>query len=150
MTTTLHGLGPLAELHGHDLGHTDWITLTPASAHAFTLATDGHDSGHPDPDDTTGPYGGPIADGQHTLALVGTLVDRLLHVDGVTTVIYGFDKVRLPSPVHLGTRLRLRATITDVTTIDDTTTQAVLHCIVDLDGTDKPACVADLIHRYYA
>lgn len=150
MTATVRGLAPLAELHGRDLGRTDWVRITAEKTRAFTLATDGHDSGHPDENDDSGPYGGPIADGQHTLSLVGTLVDRLLSVDGVTTVIYGMNKVRLPSPVRLGARVRLHATITEVTTIDSTTTQAVLRCAVEIDGVDKPGCVADMVYRYYA
>lgn len=152
MTTTVSGLAGISELAGSDLGCTDWLEITAHRADAFAHATDGEPTNHADEGESqAGPFGGPIADGCHTLSLVGSLFDRLLRIDGITmTVIYGMNKVRLPSPVLVGAKVRLHATIVEVAEVNSDSVQMVVDCTVEIEGVQKPACVAQMVYRTYA
>lgn len=145
MTTTVHGLSEIKALAGRDLGHTDWVVLDRGRVASFAHATDAtvHEPG----DDA--PLGGPVADGFHTLGLVGTLADRLLVFQDIRlNLIYGVNRVRFPSPVPIDAALRLHAAIGEVAEIEGGVS-LLIDATLELRGTTKPACVAQVAYRIY-
>ena len=97
-----------------------------------------------------GPFGTTIAHGYLTLALVVPLFAQLLDVEDVTTKLnYGLGKVRFPSPVPNGSRVRLTATVAEVTVLAGGGVQLAFDAVVHVDGQSKPACVAQPVFRFY-
>ncbi len=145
------GLEELSSAAGTDLGYTEWVTVDQDRVNLFADATGDHQWIHVDPDrSATGPFGGTIAHGLLTLSLLPVLLQELYRVDNVTMAVnYGFNKVRFPRPVPVGSTLRASATIREVTQLDGAA-QAVLVTTIEVDGSSKPACVIESIVRYVA
>ena len=117
MTTVVASPAELLELDGADLGVTDWSTVTQEQIGLFADATGDHQWIHVDVERATAesPFGGPIAHGYLTLSLVNLFLPQLLEVQGASMgVNVGLDKVRFPSPVPSGSRLRGAGTIVAV------------------------------------
>jgi acyl dehydratase len=152
MTTTAHGLDELKALAGADLGHTGWLEITQDRVNAFADATGDHQWIHVDPGKAAaGPFGGTIAHGYLTLSLVVHLFSELAEVRGVSMGInYGLNKVRFPAPVPVGSKVRLAAQVGAVEDAGVNAVQAVMDFTVELEGSEKPACVAQAVFRYYA
>jgi acyl dehydratase len=152
MTTTVHGLDEIKALAGKDLGHSGWLEITQERVNTFADATDDHQWIHVDPvRAAAGPFGGPIAHGYLTLSLVIPLFGELLDIQGVKmSVNYGLEKVRFPSPVKVGGRIRLAAVVVSVEDVPGDGVQMLLDFTVEIDGATKPACVARVIYRHYA
>jgi acyl dehydratase len=119
--------------------------------HQFAEATGDHQWIHVDVERAKeGPFGAPIAHGYLTLSLVIPFFSQLLEVRGVSMgVNYGLDKVRFPAPVKVGAKIRLAATVAEVRPAGGGGAQVTLDCTVEIDGGEKPACVARPIYRYY-
>ncbi|GAA3342010.1 MaoC family dehydratase [Amorphoplanes nipponensis] len=149
---TVNGLDELKALAGRDLGHSSWVEITQERVNAFADATGDHQWIHVDVERArTGPFGGTIAHGYLTLALVIPLFGELLEITGITMGInYGLDKVRFPSPVRVGAKIRLAARVDSVQDVPGNGVQMVLDFTVEIDGADKPACVARPVYRQYA
>ncbi|MBB2747464.1 UNVERIFIED_ORG: acyl dehydratase [Microbispora rosea subsp. rosea] len=152
MTTTAYGLDEIKALAGKDLGHSGWLEITQDRVNTFADATDDHQWIHVDPDRAKdGPFGGPIAHGYLTLSLVIPLFNELLDIQGVKMSInYGLEKVRFPSPVKVGSRIRLAAAVASVEDVPGDGVQMLLDFTVEIEGANKPACVARAIYRHYA
>ncbi|MGI5158447.1 MaoC family dehydratase [Microbispora sp. CA-102843] len=152
MTTTAHGLDEIKALAGKDLGHSGWLQITQDRVNTFADATDDHQWIHVDPVRAgDGPFGGPIAHGYLTLSMVIPLFNELLDVRGVKMSInYGLEKVRFPSPVKVGGKIRLAAVVVSVEDVPRDGVQMLLDFTVETDGSAKPACVARVIYRHYA
>ncbi|MEV0614444.1 MaoC family dehydratase [Nonomuraea sp. NPDC050404] len=152
MTITANGLAEITELAGRDLGHSSWLEITQDRVDAFADATNDHQWIHVDPDRAkNGPFGGTIAHGYLTLSLVIPLFGELLDVRGVSMSInYGLDRVRFPSPVKVGARIRLAGTVAEVRDVPDNGVQMAMDFTVEIDGGTKPACAARAIYRHYA
>ncbi|MFI9577446.1 MaoC family dehydratase [Microbispora rosea] len=152
MTTTAHGLDEIKALAGKDLGHSGWLEITQERVKTFADATDDHQWIHVDPVRAAdGPFGGPIAHGYLTLSLVIPLFNELLDIQGVKmSVNYGLEKVRFPSPVKVGGRIRLAAVVVSVEDVPGDGVQMLLDFTVEVEGANKPACVARVIYRHYA
>jgi acyl dehydratase len=152
MTTTVDGPAGILALAGQDLGHTGWLEITQERIDTFADATDDHQWIHVDPDRAaTGPFGTTIAHGYLTLSLVIPMFGELLAINGVRmSVNYGLEKVRFPSPVPVGGKVRLAGTVVSVEEVKDNGVQMVLDFTVEIDGSDKPACVARAVYRHYA
>ncbi|MEV0899149.1 MaoC family dehydratase [Actinoplanes sp. NPDC049802] len=152
MTTTVNGLDGLKSLVGTDLGRSEWLEITQQRVNTFADATDDHQWIHVDVEKAErGPFGAPIAHGYLTLSLVIPLFTRLLRVEGITMgVNYGLEKVRFPSPVKVGAKIRLAATVVSVEDVPGNGVQSVFDFIVEVDGQDKPACIARPVYRHYA
>ncbi|QFZ19521.1 MaoC family dehydratase [Saccharothrix syringae] len=150
--TTADGLDGLLALAGRDLGHTAWREITQDRVDTFADATDDHQWIHVDPARAaSGPFGRTIAHGYLTLSLIIPLFGELLEINGVRmSVNYGLEKVRFPSPVPVGARIRLSGRVAEVTAVADDGVQMALDFTVELDGSDKPACVARAVYRHYA
>ncbi|MEU8195431.1 MaoC family dehydratase [Microbispora amethystogenes] len=152
MTTSAHGLDEIAALAGKDLGHSGWLEITQDRVNTFADATGDHQWIHVDPERAAkGPFGAPIAHGYLTLSLVIPLFNELLDIRGVTmSVNYGLEKVRFPSPVRVGARIRLAATVVSVEEVPGNGVQMLLDFTVEVEGSAKPACVARAVYRHYA
>jgi acyl dehydratase len=97
-----------------------------------------------------GPFGAPIAHGYLTLSLGPALLPQILRIEGISMgVNYGLNKLRFPAPVPVGSKVRLGATLESVEDVAGGA-QAVLGLTFEVEGKDKPVCVAEAVFRYYA
>ncbi|MGW5612384.1 MaoC family dehydratase [Streptomyces sp. NPDC003877] len=151
MTITVNGLGELRKLAGGDLGSSEWIEVTQERIDTFADATGDHQWIHVDPGRAKeGPFGAPIAHGYLTLSLFIPLFTELLDVRGVTTKVnYGLDKVRFPSPVKVGSRIRLTARLDEVEDVPGGA-QITVAGTIEIEGAAKPAAVLRSLSRFYA
>jgi acyl dehydratase len=151
-TTTANGLAELTALAGTDLGRSPWLEITQERVNTFADATDDHQWIHTDPQRAaSGPFGGTIAHGYLTLSLVIPLFHQLLAIEGVSmSVNYGLEKVRFPSPVRVGSSIRVHAVIDTVEPVANNGVQLAVDLTIEVDGAAKPACVARALYRHYA
>src|SRR5580658_9799477 len=150
MTTTIDGIAGLKELVGEHLGYSEWHEVTQEQVNRFAEATGDHQWIHVDVERAkAGPFGGPIAHGFLTLSLAPSLLHEVYAVEGVKMgVNYGLNKLRFPSPVPVGAKVRAGALLKEVTEIDGGA-QLVLETTFEVQGAPKPSCVAELVFRYY-
>jgi len=95
------------------------------------------------------PFGGPIAHGFLTLSMAVALTHQVMAVEGLTMAVnYGLNKVRFPAPVRVGSRLRARAVIAAVDDVPGGV-QVEVDLTFEVEGGDKPVCVAQTVSRYY-
>jgi acyl dehydratase len=150
MTTTASSIEELTKLTGEHLGYSDWHLVDQAQVDLFADATGDHQWIHVDPERAAaGPFGGTIAHGYLTLSLIPAILHEVIRVEGFTFgVNYGANKVRFPSPVKVGSRIRLGAVVASVESVGQGAAQAVLDVTIESEGSDKPACVAQVVYRY--
>jgi acyl dehydratase len=141
----------LAGLAGAELGQTEWADVTQAQVDAFADVTNDHNFIHVDPARAAAtPFGGTIAHGFLTLSLLAPATQQLLEVtDANLKVNYGLDRVRFPSPMPVGKRYRCSAKVAEVTPIEGGA-QVKIAASVEVEGSPKPALVAELLVRFYA
>ncbi|MET0133972.1 MAG: MaoC family dehydratase [Kibdelosporangium sp.] len=152
MTTIASGLAGIKALAGKDLGHTEWLAITQDRVNTFADAANDHQWIHVDTERArSGPFGTTIAHGYLTLSLLIPLMTELLDVQGVRmSVNYGLEKVRFPSPVPVGGKIRLAGTVVSVDDVAGDGVQITLDFAIEIDGSSKPACVARAVYRHYA
>jgi acyl dehydratase len=152
MTITVQGLDGIRALAGQDLGRSDWLQISQEQVQLFADATGDQQWIHVDPERAKdGPFGGTIAHGYLTLALIIPLFNELLELRGVRmSVNYGLEKVRFPSPVPVGSKIRLAGQVVSVEDVSGDGVQMLLDFTIEVDGQDKPACVARAVYRHYA
>ena len=134
------------------LGPTDWVTITQGRIDAFAEATGDRQWIHVDPEraERESPFEGTIAHGYLTMALIPALLPQLVEVEKVSMVVnYGVDKMRLPSPVPAGSRVRASAAIKKVRRIPGGGARVSLAVTVEVEGASKPACNAEAIYAYF-
>lgn len=151
MATTVNGIAGLKELVGTHLGYSDWLEITQDRVNTFADATGDHQWIHVDVEraKAESPFGGPIAHGYLTLSLGPVLFPQILRVDGIRMgVNYGCGKVRFPSPVPVGSNLRLGATLDAIEDLDGGWSQISMTFTFEVEGAPKPSCVAEIIFRY--
>ena len=151
MTTIIEGIDGLKAKKGEHLGYSDWLEITQERVNEFAEATGDHQWIHVDPERAkAGPFGGPIAHGYLTLSLASYFLPKVMQVEGFAMgVNYGLNKLRFPSPVPVGGNLRLNATITDVKDISGGV-EVTVDMNFEVEGNEKPACVAQAVYRYYS
>ena len=144
-----NGLDEFVAAAGSELGPTDWMEITQERVNLFADATDDHQWIHVDPEKAAGgPFGGTIAHGLLTLSLLPHFTHQLYRVDNVKLAVnYGYNKVRFITPVRVGANVRARAAIADVAQLDGAV-QATMTVTVEIEGSDKPAAVAESIVRF--
>ncbi len=149
--TTLTGLDGLREAEGRELGVTAWREITQAEVDAFAEATGDHQWIHVDPARAAdSPLGGTIVHGLLTLSFAPTMTASLLSLTGVAFALnYGYDRVRFPAPLHVGARVRMRATLAQVEDISGGVQIRIVQTF-EREGADKPVCVAESLARVYA
>ncbi|MEV0263319.1 MaoC family dehydratase [Streptomyces sp. NPDC050617] len=135
---------------GEELGTSDWLEVDQKRIDLFAEATGDHQWIHVDPERAAeGPFGSTIAHGYLTLALLPALVPQVMRVDNIKMgVNYGTNKVRFPSPVPVGSRLRASARVAEVTEVPGGV-QLTTTVTVEREGSEKPACVAETVSRFY-
>ena len=136
---------------GKQLGVSEWLTVTQDRINKFADATDDHQWIHVDPVRAkAGPFGACIAHGYLTLSLMSKFLPQIVEVRGMKMgVNYGTDKVRFPSAVKAGARIRAKGEMVAAERTKDGGIQAVIRVTVEIENEAKPACVADTISRYY-
>ncbi|WP_392425477.1 MaoC family dehydratase [Barrientosiimonas humi] len=143
---TFNGIEELQQVVGEHLGYSDWHQVTQEAVDQFAEATGDHQWIHVDVEKAKdGPFGGTIAHGYLTLSLVPMLVWQIYQVQGVKMgVNYGSNKVRFPTPVPVGSRVRAGVELVSVepSSMGFTVTTKVT---IELEGADKPACVAETL-----
>lgn len=150
MPLEVHGIAGLKDRVGQHLGYSDYAEITQQQVNQFADATGDHQWIHVDPERAkAGPFGAPIAHGYLTLSLGPMLAPQIFAVTGVAMgVNYGAGKIRFPSPVPVGSKLRLGVTLTAVEQIAGGA-QVTQEFVFEVEGATKPSCVAEVIFRYY-
>ena len=149
MTTRVERLEDLSSFVGKELGTSSWIEVDQVRINGFADATDDHQWIHVDVDRAKdGPFGQTIAHGYLTLSLLIPTWTSILEVRDVRTMVnYGLNRVRFPSPVPSGSKIRAHATLTAFEAISGGA-QLTIDILVERQSGDKPACVAQLVLRY--
>ncbi|MGY1748771.1 MaoC family dehydratase [Modestobacter sp. SYSU DS0511] len=148
---TVDGIEGVKSLAGKDLGTSDWVEITQEMVNTFADATGDHQWIHVDPERAKkeSPFGGPIAHGYLTLSLTPQFLPQLMNITGFSMgVNYGTEKVRFPSPVPVGSKLRARAVVDQVTDVPGGV-QMQTTLTFEVEGGTKPACVATIVVRQY-
>jgi len=146
MTTTLT-IAELEQASGRELGTTAWRTIEQEQVNLFAEATGDRQWIHVDPEAAVnGPFGGTVAHGYLTLALLPVLIGELLEIsDSSLGVNYGIERVRFPAPVRTGARIRLRAVLAD----SERRAVGVVYRVgvtIDVEGQEKPALVGEVLY----
>lgn len=140
-----------AAAEGTSLGTTEWMVVDQQRINTFADATGDHQWIHVDPERAAnGPFGTTIAHGLLTLSLLPALMHELYTVEGVRMGInYGYNKVRYPTPVPVGSKIRATAVVGPVTSVPGGV-QGQVNSVIEIEGSDKPACVVESIVRLIA
>ncbi|MFZ6756551.1 MaoC family dehydratase [Undibacterium sp. Ji50W] len=144
-------INELKDLIGQEVAQSEWVEITQERVNTFADATGDHQWIHIDVERAKreSPFGGPIAHGFLTLSLLPMLVANAIHLSYVKMgVNYGLNKVRFPSPVPVGSRLRARMKLLEIEDIKDGA-QLTWEVSIEREGQDKPVCVAESISRCY-
>ncbi len=141
---------PWRDRVGEQLGVSAWHEITQERVNLFADATGDHQWIHVDPERAReGPFGGPIAHGHLTLSMVPMMLADLVRGPGVAMAVnYGLNRVRFTSPVAVGSRVRAIAALKEVQDVPGGL-QVVLEVKVEIEGQEKPACVAETVTRLY-
>ena len=143
---TFHGISELEQAVGTHLGWSDWHTITQEQVDLFAQATGDHQWIHVDPERAAGgPFGTTIAHGYLTLSMVPKLVWEVYRVEDITFALnYGSNKVRFPAPVPVGAQVRGGVELVSLTPTA-AGVQSVARVTVEVQGSDKPGCVAETV-----
>lgn len=147
--TTILSQETLPGLIGQSIGPGDWAEVTQERINLFAEATGDHQWIHVDVEKAkTGPFGKTVAHGLLTLSMIAALNQGLFRFEGFKMgVNYGYEKIRFPSPVPVGSRLRVTAKIIDFAPAGSTF-QTVVEFTVEVEGGAKPACIAQMVFRH--
>lgn len=143
------GIDELEMSIGEHLGYSEWHTVTQEQVDLFAQATGDHQWIHTDPDRARdGPFGATIAHGYFTLSMVPVLSWEIYDVAGLKMSLnYGANKLRFPAPVPVGSRIRAGVELLQVNRTE-TGANSVTRTTVEIDGSDKPACVVENVAVY--
>jgi acyl dehydratase len=141
-----HGVDDLQARVGEHLGYSSWHVIDQARIDAFAETTNDHQWIHTDPEKAaSGPFGTTIAHGFLTLSLSPMLAWEVYKVEGISAGLnYGMDKVRFPTPVPVGSRVRASVKLTAVTP-NSMGFQVATTLTIELEGSEKPACVLRML-----
>ena len=149
--TTVDGVEGVQSLVGQHLGYSDYVEVTQEQVQQFADATGDQQWIHVDVERAKreSPFGGPIAHGYLTLSLIPSLLPEIVEISGFRMgVNYGTEKVRFPSPVPVGARVRAGATLAAATPFDGGITVNI-DVTIEIEGGTKPAMVATVVYRRY-
>jgi acyl dehydratase len=138
------------EAVGQTLGESGWLEIRQERIDGFADATGDHQWIHVDPERAkAGPFGKTIAHGYLTLSLVNCFLPEIVEVRGISMgVNYGCDKVRFPAPVPVGSRVRGVGQLVAAEEVKGGAVQATVRVTVEIEGSERPACVVDTISRF--
>jgi acyl dehydratase len=131
---------------GEELGTSEWLEIDQGRVDAFADTTGDHQWIHVDVERAKdGPFGGTIAHGYLTLSLIPQFSAQIFRLETPGAKLnYGVNKVRFPNPVKVGAKIRASASIAEVTDIP-AGKQMVTRYVIEIEGEDKPACVAETV-----
>ena len=147
----IENLEALSTWVGKEIACSDWLAIEQSRIQQFADATGDQQWIHTDPERARreSPYASTIAHGYLTVSLLPHLIDSCLRIGGVGMAInYGLDRVRFPAPVPAGQRVRARLALDQLQPVAGGV-QAHWSATVELEHSDKPACIAQLLARYY-
>jgi len=148
----IEDLEELKTMVGQEIGVSEWIAITQERINTFADATGDHQWIHVDPERAKkeSPYGGPIAHGYLTMSLAPNLLGKVMEIKKKRMgVNYGLNKVRFPAPVPEGAKLRMKADLAELEEIKGGV-QVVIRMTFEIEGGEKPCCIAEAIYRYYS
>jgi acyl dehydratase len=149
MTTILDQPTDLLGLVGQSLGATEWMNVTQQQVDLFAEATGDHQWIHTDPERAArGPFKGTIVHDYLTLSMTPAVIAQVLEIRELTAALnYGVNKVRFPTPIRVGSQVR--AVVTVASAQQKTSgVESVFTLTYEIDGEERPACVADVIVLY--
>jgi len=150
-STVFRDLADAKSKLGQEVGVSDWMTVEQDRVNGFAEVTGDHQWIHIDVERAKreSPFGAPVAHGYLTLSLLPKFSGECLKVEGVKMgVNYGLNRVRFMSPVKVGSKLRARFVLKEVEDIAGGA-QMVWNATIEIEGTEKPACVAEMVSRWY-
>jgi acyl dehydratase len=141
----------LSAVVGQEVAVSDWVTITQAQVDRFAEATGDAQWIHVDVERAkTGPFGGTIAHGFLTLALIPRFFEDTIRITHVRMAVnYGLNRVRFTAPVRVGSRVRGRISLQQVSPIEPQGVQATWEVVIECEGVAKPVCVAESLARLY-
>ena len=150
MATIFNHPSELKDSVGKQLGVSEWLEIDQARIDTFADATGDHQWIHVDPERAKdGAFGSTIAHGYLTLSLVNKFLPEIIDVRGISMgVNYGSDRLRFPAPVPVGARIRGSAELIKVEDVKGNAVQSTVRVTVEIEGSDRPACIIDTISRY--
>jgi acyl dehydratase len=146
----VEGLEGLRDFVAKEVGPTEWLEITQDQIDAFADVSRDHQWIHVDPERAAkeSPFGTTVAHGNLTLSLIDHLRSQLFRQEGVTMgVNLGWNRVRFPAPVPVGSRIRARAEVTSVEEKGDGWYEVVTRFTVEREGGERPVCVAESVGR---
>jgi acyl dehydratase len=147
----IQGIAGLKEYVGKEIGVSDWLAITQERIDAFAQATNDHQWIHTNPEKARAelPYGNTIAHGFLTLALAPHFMQEIYRIEGIRMAInYGLNSVRFTSPVVTGSLLRMRARLVQTEDMAGGC-KATTRVSFEVEGKNKPVCVADTLTIFY-
>lgn len=148
----IESLRSLKALVGHEVGLSDWFTISQNRIRQFAETTEDRQWIHLDREraQSESPFRTTIAHGFLTLSLISVFMKQAIQIEsGVRMAVnYGLNRVRFPAPVRVDSRIRGRFTLQSAKDLPDAV-EAVFSVSVECEGFDKPCCVAEWIVRYY-
>ncbi len=148
---TISGIDGLRELEGQELGTSGWREVTQPDVDAFADVTGDHQFIHVDVERAKQtPFGGTIAHGYYTLSLIPRFTEQVMKFEGFAFALnYGLDRVRFPSHMPVGGKVRATFKLAEVSDIPGGA-QIKIEVTLEREGGDKPVCVAETLARVYA
>lgn len=147
---TINGLEELRKAEGETLGVSSWVPVTQEDVDAFADVTGDHQWIHVDVERAgQTPFGGTIAHGYFTLSLAPRLTEQVVRFEGFAFGLnYGLDRVRFPSHMPVGGRVRASVKVAEVSDVPGGA-QVKLELTFEREGGDKPVCVAETLARMF-
>jgi acyl dehydratase len=144
----INGFDELAAISGEEIGKSEWVEVTQEMVDRFADVTGDDQWIHTDVEKAAeqSPFGGTIAHGFLTLALIPRLCRKIYKLTGISaSVNYGLNKVRFFRPVRVGSRIRLGLRVRSTRRIGTRAIRFVSQITIEVDGADKPACIAETV-----
>lgn len=149
--TRFAGIDDAKSKIGQEIGFSEWMLIDQARINGFAEVTGDHQWIHVDVERAKreSPFGSPIAHGYLTVSLLAKFAGECIAVDGIKLAVnYGLNRVRFASPVKVGSRVRARFVLVAVDDIAGGA-QMTWQATVEIEGGDKPACIAEMLTRWY-
>lgn len=150
-STRFTGIADAKAMIGQEVGISDWLPIEQERVNAFAQVTGDQQWIHVDVERAKreSPFGGPIAHGYLTLSLLAKFAQECIAIEGVKLAVnYGLNRVRFASPVKVGSRVRAKFVLGAVEDIAGGA-QIVWQAVIEIEGSDKPACAAEMVTRWY-
>jgi acyl dehydratase len=149
--TRFAGIADAKTMLGQEIGISDWMLIDQERVNGFAQVTGDQQWIHVDVERARreSPFGGPIAHGYLTVSLLAKFAGECIAVDGIRLAVnYGLNRVRFAAPVKVGSRIRARFVLAAVDDIDGGA-QMQWQATIEIEGGDKPACIAEMLTRWY-